>query len=145
MGSGRRRSRSLGFTHEVAIQRESGSARATGRRTYEPIRILKRIDKSSPLLASVLTRNSTCETAVIEFFGNNEAGEPIVTYSITLENATLAAVRQRKGKMFTDIAGTVSPGPGFLEEVSLVFQRITTSHPPSGIEHSDDWADGAAQ
>ena len=38
-------------------KREAGSGMATGRRTYEPIVIRKRIDKSSPLLASVIVSN----------------------------------------------------------------------------------------
>lgn len=35
----------------VTQTREAGSGQATGRRTYEPIRFTKRIDKASPVLA----------------------------------------------------------------------------------------------
>jgi type VI protein secretion system component Hcp len=38
----------------TATAREAGSGLATGRRTYEPIKFHKRIDKASPLLAKAL-------------------------------------------------------------------------------------------
>ena len=42
------------FSDAVRTAREKSSGMATGDRTYEPLKILKRIDKSSPLLAKAL-------------------------------------------------------------------------------------------
>jgi type VI secretion system secreted protein Hcp len=47
----------LSFSDSVRTAREWSSGMASGERTYEPIRIVKRIDKSSPLLAKALCNN----------------------------------------------------------------------------------------
>jgi len=49
--------------------REAGSGMATGRRTYEPIRFTKRIDKSSPLLARRLSDKSVIPTVTLSIDG----------------------------------------------------------------------------
>ena len=47
----------LSFEDSVRTAREASSGMASGERSYEPVRITKRIDKSSPLLAKALCDN----------------------------------------------------------------------------------------
>ena len=64
----------LYFEDSVRTARETGSGRATGRRTYEPIVMRKRIDKSSPLLVKALCNNEVVE-GIFKFFRPNPAGD----------------------------------------------------------------------
>src|SRR5688572_21101762 len=51
----------LRYEQEAVTTREAGTAMATGRRSYKPLSIRKRIDKSSPLLMKALCRNEEIE------------------------------------------------------------------------------------
>lgn len=54
-----------------AQTREAGSGLATGRRTYEPIRFTKRVDKASPVLAKRLADKSVIPTATVSIDGRD--------------------------------------------------------------------------
>jgi len=60
---------------------------ATGERTYEPIRIAKRIDKSSPLLAKALCNNEVIE-ATFKFYRPDPAGSGTQEHFYTIERWT---------------------------------------------------------
>ena len=47
----------LGFDHEIIVERDPTSGQATGRRQHKPIRIVKPIDKATPLLYKAMTEN----------------------------------------------------------------------------------------
>src|SRR5688572_11856288 len=64
----------LSFIDSVRTAGEHGEAIGTGRRTYEPIKIRKRIDQSSPLLARALCTNEVAE-GVFKFFRPNPKGD----------------------------------------------------------------------
>ena len=64
----------LSFEDSVRTAREASSGMASGERTYEPVRVTKRIDKSSPLLAKALCDNEVIE-ATFKFFRPNPAGD----------------------------------------------------------------------
>ena len=72
------------FQHSVRTAREAGSGMATGRRSYDPIVIRKRIDKSSPLIAKALCNNEVIE-GVFKFFRPNPAGDGTTEQFYTIE------------------------------------------------------------
>ncbi|OPX40629.1 MAG: protein ImpD [Desulfobacteraceae bacterium 4484_190.3] len=74
----------LSFSDSVRTAREASSGVASGERTYEPIRITKRIDKSSPLLAKALVNNEAVE-GEFKFYRPNPAGDGTTEHFFTIE------------------------------------------------------------
>jgi type VI secretion system secreted protein Hcp len=133
----------LYYRQGVATPRAAGSGMATGRRTYEPLVIRKRVDKSSPLLARALTQNQVVD-GVFKFFRSNPAGDGTTQHYYTTEisQGRIVAITQFVG----DGAGPGELANPPLEEVALVFNQITWTSEIGGLTHTDSWtaSDGHA-
>src|SRR5262249_21766363 len=77
----------------VRTAREASSGLASGRRTYEPVRITKRIDKSSPLLAKSLCLNERID-GVFKFFRPQPTGDGTTEqfFTIAIKNGRIASI-----------------------------------------------------
>lgn len=130
----------LYFEDSVRTARERGSGQATGRRTYEPIVVRKRIDKSSPIIARSLCNNEVIE-GIFKFFRPNPAGDGTTEQFFTVEIAEgrVAFVR-RVSPDTIDPASSTSPP---MEEVGFVFHNITWTYEATGASHHDNWREGA--
>lgn len=126
----------LYFEDSVRTPREKGSGLATGRRTYEPIRILKRIDKSSPLLAKSLCANEKVDGVFKFFRPHADTGEPTHFFTIEIEQGRLASIKRVSPNVIDPAAGSDPP----TEEVSFVFHTISWTYEETGAEHRDDWS-----
>ena len=128
------------FEDSVRTAREKGTAMATGRRTYEPLRVVKRIDKSSPLLAKALCNNEVIE-GTFKFFRPNPAGDGTTEQFFTVEIAEgrIASIIRRVPNCIDPASASEPP----TEEVSFVFHTITWTYEPSGAMHTDNWREGA--
>lgn len=126
----------LYFEHAVKTVRDAASGLATGRRQYDPIRIVKRIDKSSVLLAKALVRNEVVE-GVFKFFRPNPAGDGTTQqfYSISFKQGRIASFQQVTPETF-DPESAAYPE---LEEVAFVFRSIKWEYTSGGITHEDTW------
>jgi len=127
----------LSFSDSVRTAREASSGMASGERTYEPIRITKRIDKSSPLLAKALCNNETIE-AIFKFYRPSPAGDGTTEQHFTVEikEARIASVMRVSPDVIDPAAATAPP----TEEITFVFGYIRWSYEPDGIEHIDHWS-----
>src|SRR5687768_8803857 len=72
------------FKDSVRTAREHGSRAAVGRRVHEPLMIVKRIDKSTPLLAKALCRNEAL-VGEFKFFRPNPAGDGTTEQFFTIK------------------------------------------------------------
>ena len=126
----------LYFDQRCVTARQAGSGMATGRRQYEPVLIRKRIDKSSPLIFKALTENQVIE-ADFKFFRPNPAGDGTTEqfYTISIKLARIASVREYVP--FILDPGSANQPP--LEEVTMVFQRISWTYTDGGVTHEDQW------
>jgi type VI secretion system secreted protein Hcp len=127
----------LSFTDSVRTAREASSGMASGERTYEPIRIVKRIDKSSPMLAKALCNNEVIE-AKFKFYRPNPAGD-----GTTEQHFTVEITEGRVGsitRVSPDVIDPASANAPPTEEVTFVFGRIVWTYVPDGIEHEDHWS-----
>jgi type VI secretion system secreted protein Hcp len=129
----------LSFRDSVRTAREAGSGMATGRRTYEPIVITKRIDKSSPLLARALCNNEVIE-GVFKFFRPNPAGDGTTEqfFTVTIKEGRLSHVVRTSPDSFDPASAQRPP----TEEVGIVFHTIGWTYTPTGAEHEDNWREG---
>jgi type VI secretion system secreted protein Hcp len=127
----------LSFVDSVRTAREASTGMASGERTYEPIKITKRIDKSSPLLAKALCNNELAE-GIFKFFRPNPAGDGSTEQFFTIEfqEGRIASI-DRNSPDTIDPAAATAPAT---EEVSFVFGYIRWTYEPGGIEHIDHWS-----
>ena len=124
------------FEHEIDTARETASGIATGRRTYQPIRIIKRIDKASPLIAKALTTNQVIEGKFL-FFRPNPAGDGTTQqfYTVEIKKGRVASQRQWVPDTINPASTNMPP----MEEVSFVFHTIMWTYTDGGVTHQDTW------
>ena len=125
----------LGFDHEVVSPRDPATGQATGVRQYKPIRIVKAIDKASPLLFKALVQNQNCALE-LRFFRKDANNQPALYYTINLVNARVSSIREWK----PNVRDLSSDRAGDLEEVSFVFQTITVTYVDGGVTFTDSWS-----
>ena len=124
------------YQQSVRTAREAGSGMATGRRSYDPLVIRKRIDKSSPLIFKALADNQVVE-GIFKFFRPNPTGDGTTEqfYTVGFKNGRVASVKN----VVPDCLDPVSTNAPPLEEVSFVFHTINWTYTNGGVEHEDTW------
>lgn len=127
----------LQFKDSVRTAREQGTRHAVGRRVHEPIEIVKRIDKSTPLLAKALCRNEKIE-GTFKFFRPNPAGDGSTEqfFTIEIKEGRIESI-ERLSPLVLDPAEAKAPP---LETVRFVYGNIRWIFLPTGAEHFDDWS-----
>jgi type VI secretion system secreted protein Hcp len=127
----------LGFDHEVSIVIDATTGQSTGRRTHKPIRIVKPIDKSTPLLYKALVQNQVI-AGEFRFWRPNPVGDGTQQqyYTITITGGRIVGVRDWK----TNTRDLTADRAGDLEEVSITYQSITWTWTDGGITHTDTWS-----
>jgi type VI secretion system secreted protein Hcp len=124
-------------SHSMASPRDRASGQATGRRFHEPLRVLKRIDKATPLLFKALATNQILGKLELKWFRPNPMdGSLEHFFTMTIQQATV--VKLAPELPFTRNAQTAELPP--MEWVDFVYQKITYTHVVGNTEHEDDWA-----
>ena len=128
----------LYYRSAVATPSAAGSGMATGRRTYEPLVVSKRIDKSSPLLAQALARNQVVD-GVFKFFRQNPIdGSPEHYFTTEISQGRISAITQFLGQgTESGSKGQGTQGLVPYEEVAFVFSQIEWTYEPSGATYLD--------
>jgi len=126
--------RAVAFSHEVLTATD-----ATGRRLHKAIVITKRVGASSPQFFQAWASNEPFRTLVIDFTDSETGGAMAgagrkLVYQITLQNAVVVRIAQRLDPAATPLPAS---GPAHLEEISLSYQAITVTYPPTGRAATD--------
>jgi type VI secretion system secreted protein Hcp len=126
------------FESAVRTAREAGSGMATGRRSYEPLIIRKRIDKSSPLIYKALVENQKID-GIFKFFRPNPTGDGTTEqfYTIEIKNGRVASFKATSPDCIDPASSNDPP----LEEIGFVFHTISWTYTNGGITHEDTWSE----
>lgn len=126
----------ISYEQAVKTAREEGTNMVTGRRQHQPIKILKRIDQSSPLIMKALTENQKVE-AVFKFYRPNPSGDGTTEqfYTVQLKDANVAAVKQQVPDTIAKDTAGLPP----METIEFVFKEIIWRFEKGGVEHPDKW------
>jgi type VI secretion system secreted protein Hcp len=126
----------LSFKDNVRTARELGSRAAVGRRVHEPIEFIKRIDKSSPLLAKALCRNEKID-GTFNFFRPNPAGDGTTEQFFTVEisNGRIDSIERISPNAHDPAASNAPP----MEIIRVVYHTIRWVFVPTGAEYVDSW------
>ena len=126
----------FGFDNEVVVDRDASSGQTTGRRIYKPLRIVKAIDKTTPLLFKALAQNQVI-AGEFRLRRPNPTGDGIENYyTVSITGGRVAGIRDWK----TNTRDLSADRAGDLEEVSFVFQTITFTYNNGGITFTDTWS-----
>jgi type VI secretion system secreted protein Hcp len=126
----------LSYEQSLTAAREASTNTVTGRRQFMPLKVLKRIDKASPILLKALGTNERVD-GVFKFYRPNPAGDGTTEqfYTVELEDGKIAGVSQLVKSTFESGTSTWPP----LEEISFVFKTITWTYTQGGATHKDTW------
>jgi type VI secretion system secreted protein Hcp len=124
------------FEFDVVSPR-SASGSSTGKRQHKPVIFKKLVDAASPQLFESLVTN---EILSVEFEFNDVGpnGKESVYYTVTLINASVAALKQ---SVHVGEQGGPVVEQRFLDEVTLTYQKIEIADIPGKTSASDDWLD----
>lgn len=123
------------FEHKVHSPRDPASGLPTGKRVHSPVKIIKPIDKSTPLLMNVLVNNENIPELELQFFSPSAAGAETNFYTIKLTNANISEI---KPYMLMNRNPDYMKYPE-MEEVSFTYQKVEWTFVKGGITAMDDW------
>lgn len=124
----------------ISTVRETGNARAAGRRQHQPLLIRKRIDKASPLISKALCNNEVIE-GEFKFFRPNPTGDGTTEQFFTMKIYKGRVASQRVWSPDSLVLASATEPP--LEEVTFVYHTIEWTYTNGGVTHQDDWAGNA--
>jgi type VI secretion system secreted protein Hcp len=131
----------IAVSHEIVSPRDAASGLPTGKRMHKPFVITKELDKSSPLLYSVLCNNENITEWTLEFWtpqisAKTGTGSEVQHYTVKLENANIASISFRMANnKHSDLMKFAE-----YEEVAFTYEKITWTWKDGGIEAEDSWA-----
>jgi type VI secretion system secreted protein Hcp len=115
-----------GYIQEITSPRDAASGLATGRRTHQPVTLLKVAGGSSPQFVSAISTNEILKTVLIEFYRPHPSGNgtEIIAYTVLLENVTVSGYKQFVGPLDNE---RFNPANNTLlyDEIKLTYQKIT--------------------
>lgn len=123
------------FDHDILSPRDIASGLPTGKRQHKPVLVTKEVDKSSPLLYTVLCNNETLTEVVFKFWKPSASGKEVQYYTIKLTNANIAA----RKTYFPNMLIAENTKLPHLEEVAFTYQKIEWTFEDGGITSEDDW------
>lgn len=124
----------LSLEQPMFVNFDRSTYRPSSRRVYAPIKFSKRMDRATPLLRQALNHNETVSGS-FRWFRPNPAGDGTIEHFFTLAFSGGRITRCTLTLPDVMQVDTASLPP--LETVELVFETVTWTWEPSGIEHED--------
>jgi type VI secretion system secreted protein Hcp len=132
----------LFLTEAITVPRDPTTGLPSGRRTHEPLTIVKELDASSIQFFQAAVTNEVLRSVTCTFYRAYRSGTGASAnagrgyFRITLTNALIVEYKD---------AGDGINGEAFGDEherISLTYQRIELTDLDSNLTSSDDWATG---
>ena len=111
----------LGYHHQIQSD-------LTSRNLHSYVRVVKPLDKASPLLQRAIDYRTILPEVVIEFYRMNAVAQMEAYYQIKLDNAVLREVENQ-----------AQANGVFTELLAFQYYQITWTWLLDNIEHSDTW------
>ena len=119
----------------VSVARESTSGSLSGKRSYKPIRLLKRVDKSTPLIVQALAENQSCDAIIRLFDVDPDSGVTRHFFTITITQGRIAALMPVVPSTL-DAATASAP---ISESLSIAFGTIGFESETGSTAYEDSW------
>ena len=126
----------IGTSHTIVSPRDAASGLPTGKRSHQPFRFTKEIDKSTPILMKAMVDNATLTQFELTYWRISPVTQfEAPFYTISLENARIVGIQQ-------EMLNTQYPENADHKErehISLVYQNIEWTWHDGGIITQDHW------
>src|ERR1700678_3115759 len=122
---------------EILSARDAASGLPSGKRTQEPVTIVKEVDSSSPRLWAALVNNENLTQWQLDFWSADPtqgAAEKLI-YSVSLVNASIASIHE----FMDDNQAAAQATLPLQNEITFTYQKIEWTWTDGGITASDDW------
>ncbi|MBN1603127.1 MAG: type VI secretion system tube protein Hcp [Chitinispirillaceae bacterium] len=107
-------------------------------RKHEPITIVKQLDKMSVPLMKYLVNGTFLQKVEVRWFQYNEKkGKTEEYFRMTLEHVRLHSIKY----ILPDVKDSAFERYGHLEEIQLMYQKITWLYPKGHLTYTDIWND----
>lgn len=121
--------------HEIVCPRDPASGLPTGKRTHKPFMILKELDRSTPLLFSILSNNENIASIELQFWQPSPTGVERQHFTVRLTNANISSIHfKMPNNRSTRLARLTE-----YEEVCFTYQRIEWTWNEGRLVADDDW------
>lgn len=130
----------IAVSHEIISPRDASSGLPTGQRMHKPFIITKELDKSSPILYSVLCTNENITEFELQFWhpqlsAGAGTGAEVQHYTVKLTNAKIVDIKfimlNNKNPELMRYAE--------YEEIAFTYEKIQWTWNDGGITSMDDW------
>jgi type VI secretion system secreted protein Hcp len=81
------------YSHEIVSPRDPASGLPTGKRQHQPFRIVKLVNKASPLLLTALAKNDTLPQIDVSIWSPSQTGVEVRVLTYRLVNASVISIR----------------------------------------------------
>jgi len=125
----------LDFDHRVYLPIDRDTGGITGTRKHDPIKLIKRYDKASPLIYKAVCEGNTIAKITIEWFRIDDEGAETAYFQHELENVKMSSARS----IMYNVKDKKYEHYVHMEEICIRYQKIFWKYLEGGIEHSDSW------
>jgi type VI secretion system secreted protein Hcp len=130
----------IAATHEVYQPADSASGLSTGKRMHKPFILIKELDKSSPVLHTMLVNNENITEWELQFWTPSlkaaaGVGAEVQHYTVKLTNARIIDINFR----MLNIKNPELVRYAEQEEIAFTYQKIEWIWNDGGITAQDDW------
>ena len=125
------------FSQEIDSPRDSASGLPSGKRTHQPLVVVKDVDQSSPHLWQAFVTNETLSSCQLQFWetATDKTSGETQFFTIILTNASIASVHAS----MADNENPANANLAVREEISLVYQKIEWLWTDGNVSAQDDW------
>ncbi len=122
------------FTHAIQASIDPRSGLTTSERTFAPIVIRKRIDRSTPLLYKAMANREDIR-AMFKFFRPNPTGDGTTEqfYTIQLRECRISRIQEFVPDCIDPTSSNYPPQ----EDVEFVYRYVVRTYVPTGVSFED--------
>lgn len=121
------------YTHNVSQVIDNATGMPSGKRQHRPIRIIKPLDKASPLLTNALVNNERLTNVTIIFYRPGNTGAEQHYFTVELFDARITNISHISGSEDELLQKPAQ------EIVTFVYGKIIWTWEDGGISSEDNW------
>ncbi|MCA9693908.1 MAG: type VI secretion system tube protein TssD [Nannocystaceae bacterium] len=124
------------FEDRSVVEVNQATGRPLGQRQHQPLRIVKRIDQSSPILAQAMCKNEVIAGS-FDFYRPHPEGDGTEQkfFTVEVEGGYITEIRRHSPDCSNPAQTRAEPS----EEVRLTYHTITWTFHEGGKTYTDNW------
>ena len=127
--------RLLAYSHEIVAPYDPASGQSTGKQQHHPFRVVKLINRASPVLLEALAAKERLTTVMIDMWVPSPTGKEAHIFTYELTNARLVSLRSWMPNKSDPAAAGYPPA----EELAFTYEKIKFTFEEGGIVGEDTW------